>query len=162
MLEFQTFEDDWIKLEMPKQLKLKVPKRFKQTHQGVAYLFSGNTTRGQAASHVELAIVLDEPPVLREAAKNVILRVPSCEMWLGVEIRTIRKGPCSFGDGGLEVIVRYTNPIKVSYRWNVLYQLAGHHVFVDLSGGGDFDAFEAMGRAIIGSLRLKKAGASRA
>ena len=143
---FIIFEDKNIKLRIPKQLRFK---------HGTSYFFSGVLKRGQKDARVTLAIGLDPPFGGRKAAKKVILGALPNQEWMGVEMRTIRKGRCSFGDGGIEVLGKYTNPITVLYRWTVLYRLNKHHVYIDLGGGGNLDSFEKMGTDIIKSIVVK-------
>ena len=89
----------------------------------------------------------------------MILNALPHEIWLGVETNVIRKGRCSFGDGGIEVLGASTVPEPAGtitlYRWNVLYRLGKHYLFIDLNGGGDLEAFEKMGTAIIESIVVK-------
>jgi hypothetical protein len=144
------FEDEKIKLRIPKQLRLKC---------GTSYYFSGIMKRGRKDARVTLGIGLDIPPVLRKAMKQVILKALSHELWQGVETRTIRKGRCSFGDGGIEVLGASTVPEPSGditlYRWVVLYKLGGHYLHIDFGGGGNRDAFEKMGTDIIQSIVVK-------
>lgn len=148
---YTIFEDKHIKLRIPRQLRSK--------RGGYVYSFKGFLKRGRKDAHVILGIELDPPPVLRKASRQVILNALPHQLWLGVETKTIRKGRCSFGDGGIEVLGASTVPEPsgtiILYRWNVLYRLGGHHLFVDLNGGGDLNAFEKMGTTIIESIVVK-------
>ncbi len=141
-----TFEDEQIRLRIPRQLRLK---------RGTSYFFSGVLKRGQKDSRFGFALLLDPPPVLRKGMRQVIFNALPRDVWLGVEIRVIRKGRCFFGDGGIEVLGTYTNPITVFCRWVVLYKLGKHYLHMDLSGGGDLGAFEKMGTQIIRSIVVK-------
>jgi len=146
---FITFEDEKIKLRIPKQLRLK---------RGTSYFFSGILKRGRKDARVILAVVLDPPPVLRKAARQVILKALPYQEWMGVKTQVIRKGRCSFGDGGIEVLGASTVPEPTGtitlYRWNVLYRLGTHYIDIDLGGGGDLEEFEKMAKEIITSLKL--------
>lgn len=145
------FEDEKIKLRVPRQLRVK--------RGGTSYSFSGVLKRSRKDARVILGIDLDLPPVLRKAAKQVILRALPHEVRLGVEKCIIRKGKCSFGDGGIEVFEASTVPDPTGtitlYRWVILYKLGNHYLNIDLFGGGDLDAFEKMGTAIIESIVVK-------
>ncbi len=145
------FEDEKIKLRIPRQLRVK--------RGDTSYSFSGILQRGRKDTRVILGIDIDLPPVLRKAARQVILRALPHQVWLGVEMRTIRKGRCSFGDGGIEVLGASSVPEPTGtitlYRWVVLYKLGKHYLNIDLNGGGDLDAFEKMGNTIIESIVVK-------
>jgi hypothetical protein len=145
------FEDENIKVQIPKQLRSK--------RGGYVYSFTGTLKRGQKDSRVILGIELDPPPVSRKALEQVILKALPHEVWLGVETHVLRKGRCSFGDGGIEVLGASTVPEPTGtitrYRWSMLYKLHGHHLYIDLDGGGDRDAFEKMGTDIIQSIAVK-------
>jgi hypothetical protein len=149
MTDFVEYRDEKIRIKLPKQLRLK---------RGTSYFFSGILKRGRKDACVTLAVVLDPPPVLRKAARQVILRALPHQEWMGVETRVIRKGRCFFGDGGIEVLGASTVPEPTGtitlYRWNVLYQLGKHYVDIHLGGGGDLDEFEKMAKEIITSLKL--------
>jgi len=112
-----TFEDERIKLLIPKQLRLK--------RGGNSYIFSDVPKHGRKDAHVILGIDIDPPPVLRKAARKTILKAPPHHVWMGAEMRTIRKGRCSFGDGGIEAIEESIIPKETGsitlYRWTILY-----------------------------------------
>jgi hypothetical protein len=141
------------------QLKLRIPRQLRSKRGGYVYHFGGTLKRGRKDARVILGIELDPPPVSRKALRQVILRALPHQVWLGVEMRTIRKGRCSFGNGGIEVLGASTVPEPtgtiILYRWNILYRLGKHYLFVDLNGGGDLDAFEKMGISIIESIVVK-------
>ena len=146
-----TFEDEQIQLRIPRQLRSK--------RGGTVYSFSGVLKRGRKDARVTVLVELDPTPVSRKAQRQVILKALPHEVWLGVETRVIRKGRCSFGDGGIEVLGASTVPEPTGtitlYRWVVLYKLGKHYLYIDLNGGGDLDAFEKMGTAIIESIVVK-------
>jgi hypothetical protein len=145
------FEDEQIRLRIPKQLRVK--------RGGTSYFFSGVLKRGRKDARVILGIDIDLPPVLRKAQRKVILKAPVHQIWLGVETRDIRKGRCTFGDGGIEALSASIVPEPTGnitlYQWNVLYRLGTHYVDVVLFGGGNRDAFEKMGTTIIESIEVK-------
>jgi hypothetical protein len=146
-----TFEDEHIKLRIPRQLCSK--------HADTAYSFKGFLKRGQKDSRFGFILILDPPPVSQKGMERAILDAPSHIAWMGGKWDIIRRGKCSFGDGGIEVLGASTVPETTGtimlYRWNILYRLGGHHVYIDLSGGGDLEAFEKMGTTIIESIVVK-------
>jgi len=146
-----TYEDEQIKLRIPRQLRSK--------HADYVYSFEGTLKRGRKDARVILGIELDPTRVSRKALRQVIIKALPHWVWLGVETRVIRKGRCSFGDGGIEVLGASTVPEPSGtitlYRWNVLYRLGKHYLFIDLFGGGDLEEFEKMGTAIIESIVVK-------
>src|SRR5690554_3880165 len=117
-----TFEDEQIKLRIPKQLH--------SSRGGYVYSFSGVLKRGQKEARVALLVQIDPPPVSRKALRQVILTALPHGVWQGIETRVLRKGRCSFGNGGIEVLDKSLVPDKTGtitlYRWNVLYRLGKH------------------------------------
>ena len=147
MDEYIVFEDEQITMRIPTQL----------SKRSGTYIFSGTLIRGRKDTRVELGLVIDPPPVVREEAERAILSAPRHYDWEGVKMRTLRIGACPFGDGGVEVIGSTTISEQsiTLFRWVLVYTVGEHCVYIDLSGGGELEAFEKMGTTIFESLVIK-------
>lgn len=145
MIEFVEYVDDKIRVKLPRQL------RQQQFHR----LFRGNLVRGKPESNMVVAIDLDTRSV--DATRRLFLGKQSVSPPNELEgFRTERRGPCNFGEDGLEgfTSTEIFDKGYTLYTWDILYRVQGHDVHLGIIGGGTREEFERIGREIITSLSL--------